>query len=222
MNTACLDGLVGSNPCQIVGAGHAQAEERPFMSIDHFTMLLEHHPHDLRPALALAFGAHLRLGEVAALRRSDLNLEKYTLLVERQVVVSKKRGLVVTQTKTDDTRVVDLPLVTVETMIEYLETVPKALPSAPLFLRADGKPLTRAQLEHAFRKARTAAGLPQYHFHDLRHAGLTLAAQSGATIKELMARAGHSTSSAAMRYQHAAESRGRTIADGMSAVLRNG
>ncbi|HEY5221664.1 MAG TPA: tyrosine-type recombinase/integrase [Microbacteriaceae bacterium] len=109
-------------------------------------------------------------------------------------------------------------------MIEYLATVPKALPSAPLFIRADGKALTRAQLQHAFKKARTAVQLPQYHFHDLRHSGRghTLAAQSGATIRELMSRAGHSTSSAAMKYQHAAEERGRIIADGMSAAMKKG
>ena len=40
-----------------------------------------------------------------------------------------------------------------------------------------------------------------------RHTGLTLAAQSGATIAELQARAGHSTPSTVMLYQHATEVR---------------
>jgi integrase len=48
--------------------------------------------------------------------------------------------------------------------------------------------------------------------HDLRHAGLTLAAQSGATLAEVMRRAGHSSSRAAMIYQHAAERRDAEVA----------
>ena len=49
--------------------------------------------------------------------------------------------------------------------------------------------------------------------HDLRHAGATLAAWSGASTRELMARLGHSTPAAALRYQHASRHRDREIAD---------
>ena len=52
-------------------------------------------------------------------------------------------------------------------------------------------------------------------FHDLRHTGAVLAAlaaQSGATLAELMHRLGHTTPAAAMRYQHAAAERDREIA----------
>ena len=51
--------------------------------------------------------------------------------------------------------------------------------------------------------------------HDLRHTGLTLAAATGATTVELMHRAGHSSSVAAMRYQHATKERDRIIADAL-------
>ncbi|HWT50008.1 MAG TPA: site-specific integrase, partial [Mycobacterium sp.] len=49
-------------------------------------------------------------------------------------------------------------------------------------------------------------------WHDLRHSGAVLAAATGATLAELMARLGHSTPAAAMRYQHASAARGREIA----------
>jgi integrase len=102
----------------------------------------------------------------------------------------------------------------------FLTTVPKVLPGAALFVRADVRALTRAQVQHAWNKAREAVGLPQYHFHDIRHSGLTLNAQSGATVRELMQRAGHSTSAASLKYQHVAQERGREIAGGMDAVMR--
>ena len=60
------------------------------------------------------------------------------------------------------------------------------------------------------------AGRPDLRFHDLRHTGAVLAAQTGATLAELMGRLGHSTSSAAMRYQHAAADRDKAIAEALS------
>lgn len=219
MATATTDGLVGSNPCQIAGAGVVRTKERPFLSVADFVILMEALPADLRPVIALTFGAHLRLGEVVALIRSDLDLEACKLRVERQAVQTRK-GVVTTATKTEDTREVDLPAITIEAMNEYLKTVPRALPSAPLFRREDGKALTRAQLQHAFEKAREEVHLEQYHFHDIRHSGLTLSAQSGATTRELMQRAGHTTMSAAMKYQHAADERGKVVAASMNAAIQ--
>ena len=55
---------------------------------------------------------------------------------------------------------------------------------------------------------------PEIQFHDLRHAAATLAAQSGATLKDTMARLGHSTPRAALIYQHAASDRDEAIAQG--------
>jgi len=43
-----------------------------------------------------------------------------------------------------------------------------------------------------------------------------LAASTGASLAELMARLGHSTAGAAMRYQHAAQDRDRVIAEALS------
>lgn len=62
------------------------------------------------------------------------------------------------------------------------------------------------------------AGLPGVHFHDLRHAGLTLTAQAGATLAEVMRRAGHSSAAAALRYQHAADRRDAVIASRLSVL----
>jgi hypothetical protein len=51
------------------------------------------------------------------------------------------------------------------------------------------------------------------------HYGATVAAHSGATTKELMARLGHSTPRAALIYQHAAVERDHEIADRVGAVV---
>jgi hypothetical protein len=68
--------------------------------------------------------------------------------------------------------------------------------------------------------ATEAAGVPGLRFHDLRHTAGTLAARTGATAKELMARLGHSSSQASMIYEHAAADRDRLIAEGLDAMVR--
>jgi hypothetical protein len=63
-----------------------------------------------------------------------------------------------------------------------------------------------------FYPARRKAQRDDLRFHDLCHAGAVLAASTGATLAALMARLGHSTPGAALRYQHTAQDRDRVIA----------
>jgi integrase len=60
-------------------------------------------------------------------------------------------------------------------------------------------------------------GVQRLHFHDLRHTGNTLAAQSGATLADLNARMGHDSARAALIYQHATRDANQKIADALSA-----
>ena len=57
--------------------------------------------------------------------------------------------------------------------------------------------------------------LPEFRFHDLRYTGNTWAAGSGANLRELMERMGHSSTRAALTYLHASRSGDRRIADGI-------
>ena len=79
--------------------------------------------------------------------------------------------------------------------------------------------LGQSTLTWIYYPARDAAGRPDLHSHDLRHTGLTWAAWSGATLAELMSRAGHSTPAMAIRYQHAAQDRDAIIAQKLSAMV---
>ena len=45
-------------------------------------------------------------------------------------------------------------------------------------------------------------GMAGFRFHDLRHTAATAAAASGTSLKALMARIGHGSPRAALRYQH--------------------
>ncbi|NDU75016.1 tyrosine-type recombinase/integrase [Actinomadura sp. DSM 109109] len=91
-------------------------------------------------------------------------------------------------------------------------------PSALVFAGPNGGVLRRGNFRRAARwpLAVETLGLPNLHFHDLRHTGNTLAAQSGASLRDLMDRMGHDSVRAAMIYQHATSEAGRAIADALN------
>lgn len=92
-----------------------------------------------------------------------------------------------------------------------------------LFPANDGvSTMAPATLYRHFYKAREAAGRKDLRWHDLRHTGAVLAAQTGASLAELMGRLGHSTPQAALRYQHVAQGRDAQIAIALSALLPTG
>jgi integrase len=61
-------------------------------------------------------------------------------------------------------------------------------------------------------RGRRLARPTNFHFHDLRHTGNTLASSAGASTRELMRRFGQSTTRAALIYQNATDERDREIA----------
>ena len=91
-------------------------------------------------------------------------------------------------------------------------------PDAPLFTGPKGGRLRPASLEQRWHTARASIGRPELHFHDLRHSGATWLAVQGATTKEIMARVGHASPQAALRYQHASEDRDAVLAGLLGAL----
>ena len=81
------------------------------------------------------------------------------------------------------------------------------------------RPISTDAMRDAYVKARRAAGREDLRFHDLRSTALTMLAQQGATVRELMAAAGHSTAIMAMHYQRLSEDRQRTLADKVAASI---
>jgi integrase len=91
-------------------------------------------------------------------------------------------------------------------------------PTDLLFTGPKATELYRATFNSAWDRARRAVGMDDFHFHDLRHTRNTLAAGTGASTKELMARMGHASARAALIYQHASEERDVMIAERLSAM----
>src|SRR4051812_15200913 len=184
LTTAVDDGALPRNPCRVPGAGQASSPERPLLDLEAVATLADAVPDYLRALVLTAFWGHLRLGELLALRRGDVDLDASTLLVKRQVVEVRGQGPIETAPKTGSVRVVHLPVQARQALAAHLSEQGPGLPAAQVFRRPGGSPLRQHHVEWHWRVARQRAGYPDAHLHDLRHAGLTLAAQSGATLAE--------------------------------------
>lgn len=191
-------------------------------------------PPQLRAAVLLSAWGGLRWGEVAELRRKDLsgNVVHVTRAVVRlpgedpETVAARRRPrFVVGDPKSEaGIRAVTLPSAIMPAVQAHLDAMEDKRPDALLF-HAKSNPaqhLAVSTLNKAWHPARAAAGRPDLRWHDLRHTGAVFAAQAGATLAELMARLGHSTHKAALRYQHAAADRDARIAEALSAMVEAG
>ncbi|MGI3786836.1 MAG: tyrosine-type recombinase/integrase [Janthinobacterium lividum] len=217
--TAAADDLIDSNPCRVRAGGQAPTvkQMRP-ATLDELAVLTEAMPERLRMLVQLAVWCSLRFGEAAELRRSDVDLDRRLVHV-RRAVVRAVGGTMVKAPKSDaGVRSVTIPRHVVDELAAHLADHVEPDKNALLFPAAHGGHLAPATLYRSFYRAREAAGRPDLRFHDLRHTGQTLAARAGADLRELMNRAGQSTSSAALRYIHEVNGRQAEIADAMSAL----
>jgi integrase len=77
------DGLIRRNPCRVKGAGSQQFPERPVPTIRQIYDLAEAVGARYRALVLLAVFCSLRWGELAALRRADIDLAEGTVKVAR-------------------------------------------------------------------------------------------------------------------------------------------
>lgn len=221
MNNAVRDELIAASPVQIRGAGVARRKhEIEPASIAELEAIVTGMPERLRLTVLLATWCAMRYGEVAELRRKDVDVSAGQLRIARSVSFLPG-GTEVGPPKTKaGIRRVAVPPHMLPGLEHHLKTFVKSGANALLFPGEAGGHLHESVLYRHWDRARKGAGRPDLRFHDLRHTGATLAAQAGATTAELQARLGHATPDAAMIYQHAMMTRDQKIAEQLSAMYR--
>lgn len=236
LGEALKDDLIAANPCHIRGAGSAKRrhQTKP-ATLDELAVIVEAMPERYRLMVLLASWCAMRFGELAELRRTDVDTKAGLVHVRRGVVRVDGGTLVGTPKSDAGIRTVTVPPHLLPLLREHLLQHCQPGKDGLLFPSASGGHLAPSafygrgaefnddgSVKRAGRgwyAARQAAGRDDLRFHDLRHTGAVLAAQTGATLAELMRRLGHSTAGAAMRYQHASDNRDLVIAAKLSALL---
>jgi integrase len=228
--TAQHDGLIPSNPCHIRGAGNSKRVHKiKPLTLPELQVLVTSMPEKYRLLVLLAAWCGLRFGELTELRRSDIDMRNGRIKIRRAVVHINGNVIIGTPKSDAGTRDVAIPPHLMAVVRSHIAEHAEFGRDGLLFPAAGGGHLSpsslygrapsRTRTGWGFYAARDAAKRPDLRFHDLRHTGAVLAAATGATMAELMARLGHSTQGAALRYQHAAQDRDMEIAKRLSAMV---
>lgn len=221
-NTALEDKAAAENPCQIKTAGKPPKprDVKPLTPAE-LDKVAESAPEAYRVAVPVAAWCGLRFGELIELRRKDVHdADGLMVLKIRRAATRVDNRLEVGRPKTDaGIRDVTVPPHVAERLREHMRKNTGRGPESFVFTTTRGQRLSTTAFTKAVKAGFATVGKGDMRVHDLRHVGATLAAQAGATTKELMSRLGHTTPGMAMRYQIAAQERDAKIAEQMSRLV---
>lgn len=146
----------------------------------------------------IAFHTGLRVGEIAALRWEDININEGYLKVNYNAVEKKGKGVVLESPKTDSSK---STVMLTDELIKELKAADKERKIHKLksgielkFVcsRLDGQGLRPTYISKTFRKHMLKYGLPEITFHGLRHTHASILFELGASSQEISKRLRHS------------------------------
>jgi integrase len=235
LNFGVRRGELARNVVQQARPPRSHRKEIAPPSVDELTRLLEEARHvdeDFGVLCWLAVATGARLGELCALRWTDVDLEAGTVRIARTLAELRSR---VTEeaTKNHSVRVVAIDPLTVEVLQRHREAQEERsealldrLPARDAFLFSyapDGvAPMRPQAVSLKWRRLVDREGL-NVRFHDLRHAAATLLLSRGVALPTVSKRLGHrSVSVTADVYSHVIDGADREAADAMGALLAGG
>ena len=154
--------------------------------------------------ILLSANGGLRLGEVCALRVSDIDFQNGTVRIERAAQRIRQNGntrLIVQTPKSESSvRIVPLP----EDMMIFLKKAVSGLPeNAYLLTGRSDKPMEPRNYQYYFESVLRRCGLKKRCYHTLRHSYATRCIESGIDIKSVSEMLGHADITTTLRlYVH--------------------
>ena len=231
MHAAVEEGLIPESPVAVKGAVTKKRRtiDNPRTIVatpKQVAALAAAMPDELAITVLLGFWCSMRYGEITELRRKDIdfgeNDNTATIHVSRAVQYASGFGYMVGPPKTEaGIRDIAVPQAMIPALRNHLDTY--VVQDRDALLVHSPTSITRwlsnKSLNGHFKKALRAVPdlAPRFTFHGLRHSGLTYAGQCGATLAELLRRAGHSDINTVLIYQHATRERDAALAERMSA-----
>ena len=187
---AVLDRLIASSPVVKVTLPRAEDERVVPLTVAQVRELAEAMPPRYQAMVLTQAGLGLRIGELLALRVTDVDFLRRTVRVAEQIPPGSR---VRTEPKTPRSRrTLPLPTVVAEALARHVEAFPPAADGS-LFTNRDGRPLTHVHYgTTTFRKAVGKAGLPAgTTSHDLRHHYASVLLAAGESVVACAERLGH-------------------------------
>lgn len=210
------------SPCNVVKATKKpEPKEKDLLTDEEFSQLIEALPERYRMAVVIAEHCQLRISEWTELRRKDLTVKKTngqtraTLNVSRRVAwVGGQPDYSTPKSEKGNRKIFVAPAV-VPALLAYVEKFSQPGAEGLLFVNEDGNQIRHTRFREMLANHSMKLFGRRVGSHEFRHRGATEFARAGATLKDLMARLGHSTTEMALTYQHAAEERDRMLTEKM-------
>lgn len=197
-----------------------------------FLSALDGEPLFWRAFMNVLITTGLRRGEAVGLQWGDIDADKLTITVQRNVTIDTGSAdkYHVGATKTGETRTVPISP-RVLALLGALKQEQQArfgavmLPTAYIFSSAADayKPIYPTEPTRWQRKFTERHNLPKVSPHDLRHTAATLALEAGANLKQVQNLLGHSDPGTTMKfYAGVTEEAQRRTVEGIESLLANG
>ena len=232
LQIAVADKLIPENPCALRDVGKPEpAREGRALTSNVVVAYLAAVEDRYRALLGILLWCSQRSGEGRAIRRRDASDDGAWLDIGQgvtRVAHEDETGRhgehwhFDTPKTAAGRRGVAVPAIIVPDVKAAIDAHDKAGrgPDDLLFPALNGRdPISDSTLRKAHNRALKRIGMEGVTMHDLRRTGATLAGQSGATIKELMRRLGHTKPDVAMIYQVADDERDREVAARMAQLV---
>lgn len=189
-------------------------------------------------AILLALLCTLRLGEVCAIRYTDVNWKGSTIDVSKAMKYTSETGTYIDRPKTDSAnRIITLPPSMMELLrwgwnLDYTDRAqisaedeqagrpPRYNPAGYIVHGRLGKPMNKDTPSKWFHRFAMAHGL-DITFHDLRHVHASILVAHGVDIAAIASRMGHSDASVTLStYTHPFAAQDRRAADVLENLLQ--
>lgn len=197
---ACEHGFLLANPASHVRMPRPPAGRVRYLQPDEMQKVLEKCPPEIRAVAQLAVATGMRRGEILSLRWLDVDL------------INKCLNL--PQSKNGEGRTVYLNKLAMD-VFSSLWPSTETQPEEPVF----ALDVTPEEVSMTFMRACRAAGVADFHFHDLRHTAASWMRQRGASLDLIQKQLGHKDLRMTSRYAHVGTQQVRDAVNSLDSLL---
>ena len=196
------DQLIGRSPClKRIALPKADKVEFQPLSLDQVDLLADAMPNRYRAMVLTQAGLGLRVGELLALQRRDVDFLRHTVRIERQQ--SDEGANLFEPTKNGVKRSVPLPQAVADALAAHLAAEPQEELHGLIFRSRFGNGLRQDYYTlRVLRPAVVKVGLTGTTSHDLRHHFVSLALSQGVPIPKVAAWIGDTVKTVDEFYAH--------------------
>ena len=177
------------NPCHKAGSiGKKHADEMEVWSLEEFNKFISSKDNYKPIAIAgfnVLFWCGLRIGELLALTKEDINFEKKTLRINKSYQRLKGKDIITTPKTPRSNRVIEIDDNLINILKTYIEKLYELQPTDRIF------PCTKYLFEHEMKRITKIENIKKIRLHDLRHSHATLLIHLGINPVAISKRLGH-------------------------------